>query len=53
MEKTKNKRSKQCPMSIVIQLDKLLYVVDKAIKKGLPMVALFPYTEKKKKSFRD
>ena len=31
-------------------LDKLLYVVDKAIKKGLPMVALFPYTDKKKKN---
>jgi porphobilinogen synthase len=31
-------------------LDKLNYLVDKAIKDGLPMVALFPYTEKKKKN---
>ena len=31
-------------------LDKLEYVIDKAIKKKLPMVALFPYTEKKKKN---
>ena len=31
-------------------LDKLNYVVDKAIKKGLPMIALFPNTEKKKKN---
>ena len=30
-------------------LDKLSSVVDKAIKKGLPMIALFPYTEKKRK----
>ena len=31
-------------------LDKLSSVVDKAINKGLPMIALFPYTEKKKKN---
>jgi len=31
-------------------LDKLSYLVDKAIKAGLPMIALFPYTEKKKKN---
>ena len=31
-------------------LDKLNCVVDKAIKIGLPMVALFPYTNKKKKN---
>ena len=30
-------------------LDKLSYVVDGAIKKGLPMIALFPYTKKEKK----
>ena len=28
-------------------LDKINYVVDKAIKSRLPMIALFPYTEKK------
>jgi len=32
-------------------LDKLNLIVDKAIKNKLPMVALFPYTEKKKKNF--
>ena len=32
-------------------LDKLNFLVDKAIKSGLPMIALFPYTEKKKKNF--
>ncbi len=31
-------------------LDKLVYLVHKAIKDGLPMIALFPYTEKKKKN---
>ena len=31
-------------------LDKVNYVVDKAIKLGLPMIALFPYTEKRKKN---
>jgi len=31
-------------------LDKLNFVVDRAIKKGLPMIALFPYTDKKKKN---
>ena len=31
-------------------LDKINFVVDKAIKFGLPMIALFPYTDKKKKN---
>ena len=31
-------------------LDKINYVVDKAIKNGLPMIALFPYTDKIKKN---
>ena len=31
-------------------LDKINHLVDKAIKNGLPMIALFPYTEKKKKN---
>ncbi|MBD1140747.1 porphobilinogen synthase [Pelagibacterales bacterium SAG-MED39] len=31
-------------------LDKIFYVIDGALKKGLPMVALFPYTEKNKKN---
>ena len=31
-------------------LDRLTPLIDKAIKKGLPMVALFPYTDKRKKN---
>ena len=31
-------------------LDKINFIVDNAIKKGLPMIALFPYTDKKKKN---
>ena len=31
-------------------LDRINYIVDKAIKNGLPMIALFPYTEKRKKN---
>ena len=32
-------------------LDNLNPIVDKAIKNGIPMVALFPYTDKKNKNF--
>ena len=32
-------------------LDKMNLVIDKALKKRIPMIALFPYTEKKKKNF--
>ena len=31
-------------------IDKLGYIIDKAIKNKIPMVALFPYTNKKKKN---
>ena len=31
-------------------LDKINKVVDNAIKNGIPMIALFPYTDKKKKN---
>ena len=31
-------------------VDKLSLVIDKALQKGLPMVALFPYTQKSKKN---
>jgi len=31
-------------------LDKMNFLIDKAIKNRLPMIALFPYTEKKKKN---
>ena len=46
----KNKKLpiKTMPDVFRYSLDKLSYVVDRAIKKGLPMIALFPNTEKKK-----
>ena len=48
----KNKRQpiKSMPGVYRYTLDKLGFVIDKAIKKKLPMVALFPYTEKKKRN---
>ena len=48
----KNKRLpiKSMPGVYRYTLDKLALIVDKAIKKKLPMLALFPYTERKKKN---
>ena len=48
----KNKRQeiKSMPGVYRYSLDKLAQIVDNALKKGLPMVALFPYTERKKKN---
>ncbi len=48
----KNKKQviKSMPEVYRYSLDKITQVIDKALKKGLPMVALFPYTEKKKKN---
>tara|TARA_B100001057_G_scaffold434176_1_gene463603 strand:+ start:4550 stop:5539 length:990 start_codon:yes stop_codon:yes gene_type:complete len=48
----KNKRQiiKSMPGVYRYTLDKLGLIVDKAIKNKLPMIALFPYTEKKKKN---
>tara|TARA_B100000989_G_scaffold7401_1_gene5132 strand:+ start:919 stop:1908 length:990 start_codon:yes stop_codon:yes gene_type:complete len=48
--KNKKQPIKSMPEVYRYTLDKLNFVVDKAIKKKLPMVALFPYTEKKKKN---
>ena len=47
----KNKREsiKSMPNVFRYSIDKLKTVVGKAIKKGIPMVALFPHTEIKKK----
>ena len=47
----KNKKLpiKTMPDVFRYSLDKLSYVVDSAIKKGLPMIALFPNTDKKRK----
>jgi porphobilinogen synthase len=48
----KNKKTpvKSMPGVYRYTLDKLSFIVEKAIKKGLPMVALFPYIERKKKN---
>ena len=48
----KNKKQKISSMPGVFRysLDKISFLVDRAIEKNIPMVALFPYTEKKKKN---
>ena len=48
--KNKKQSIKSMPNVYRYTLDKLSLVVDRAIKKGLPMIALFPHTEKKKKN---
>ena len=49
--KNKKQPIKTMPGVYRYTLDKLNLIVDKAIKNKLPMVALFPYTEKKKKNY--
>ena len=48
--KNKKQSIKSMPGVYRYSLDKINSVVDKAIKNGLPMVALFPYTNKKNKN---
>ena len=48
--KNKKEGIKSMPDVYRYSLDKVSQVVDKAIKIGLPMVALFPYINKKKKN---
>ena len=48
--KNKKQPIKSMPDVYRYTIDKLSLVIDKAIKKKLPMVALFPYIEKKKKN---
>ncbi len=48
--KNKKQEIKSMPGVYRYSLDKLAQIVDNALKKGLPMVALFPYTERKKKN---
>ena len=47
--KNKKQTIKSMPGVYQYTLDKISYVIDRAIITGLPMVALFPYTEKKRK----
>ena len=52
--KNKKQTIQSMPGVYRYSLDKISFVIDKAIRKGLPMIALFPYTDiKKKKSFRN
>ena len=48
--KNKKQSIKSMPGVYRYTLDKISFVIDRALKKGLPMVALFPYTEKKGKN---
>ena len=49
--KNKKEPIKSMPGVYRYTLDKLNLIIDKAIKNKLPMVALFPYTQKKRKNF--
>ena len=49
--KNKKQAIKSMPDVFRYSLDKLTYIIDIAIKNQLPMVALFPYTEKKRKNY--
>ena len=46
--KNKKQAIKTMPNVYRYSIDNIFPVIDKAIKIGLPMVALFPYTEKRK-----
>ena len=48
--KNKKEPIKSMPGVYRYTLDKLSIIVDRAIKKGLPMIALFPHTKKNKKN---
>ena len=48
--KNKKQSIKSMPGVYRYSLDKINFVVDKAIKNGLPMLALFPYTSPRKKN---
>tara|TARA_B110000444_G_C18743459_1_gene549103 strand:+ start:61 stop:1050 length:990 start_codon:yes stop_codon:yes gene_type:complete len=48
--KNKKQQIKSMPGVYRYTLDKLNPIIEKAIKNKIPMVALFPYTEKKKKN---
>ncbi len=48
--KNKKQKIKSMPDVYRYSLDRIYYVIDKAIRIGLPMVALFPCTDRKKKN---
>jgi len=49
--KNKKQSIKSMPDVYCYSLDRIPKIIDRAIKKGLPMVALFPHTKKQKKNF--
>ena len=48
--KNKKEEIKSMPEVYRYSVDKVSVIVEKAIKKGIPMIALFPYTAKNKKN---
>ena len=48
--KNKKQSIKSMPGVYRYTIDRLNNIIDRAIKKGIPMIALFPYTEKRKKN---
>ena len=48
--KNKKEEIKSMPGVYRYSVDKVSVIVEKAIKKGIPMIALFPYTAKNKKN---
>ena len=48
--KNKKQTIKSMPNVYRYTLDKISSLIDKALRQGIPMIALFPYTEKKKKN---
>ena len=47
--KNKKQQIKSMPEVYRYSLDRIYHIIDKAIKTGLPMIALFPFTKFKKK----
>jgi len=48
--KNSKQKIKSMPEVYRYTLDRLSFVVDKALRNGIPMIALFPYTKKNKKN---
>jgi len=48
--KNKKQTIKSMPNVYRYTVDKISSLIDKALRQGIPMIALFPYTEKKKKN---
>ena len=48
--KNSKQKIKSMPEVFRYTLDRLSFVIDKALRNGIPMIALFPYTKKNKKN---